>query len=113
MNRVPKQVDDIITWGRWFESSERIVRQEWIGNIWVSTVFLGLDHNFSDRGPPVLWETMCFSNRKAFNQDNCMDRCAGSWEQAEAMHEEIVRKACEIEQINYQPIEERTTHEHK
>jgi hypothetical protein len=26
----------------------------------VSTVFLGLDHNFSGAGPPVLYETMVF-----------------------------------------------------
>lgn len=26
----------------------------------VSTVFLGIDHNFSMVGPPVLWETMVF-----------------------------------------------------
>jgi hypothetical protein len=26
----------------------------------ISTVFLGIDHNHSGRGPPVLWETMIF-----------------------------------------------------
>lgn len=31
-----------------------------VGNIRVSTVFLGIDHNFSKHGPPVLWETMTF-----------------------------------------------------
>jgi len=28
--------------------------------ILVSTVFLGIDHNWSDQGPPILWETMVF-----------------------------------------------------
>lgn len=27
----------------------------------VSTVFLGLDHNFGSGGPPILWETMIFN----------------------------------------------------
>lgn len=29
---------------------------------WVSTVFLGIDHSFSEDGPPVLFETMVFLN---------------------------------------------------
>ena len=27
----------------------------------LSTVFLGIDHDFSDHGPPILFETMLFS----------------------------------------------------
>ena len=27
---------------------------------WISTVFLGLDHNFAGSGPPMLYETMWF-----------------------------------------------------
>jgi hypothetical protein len=104
-NRIPRQVD-LYTWAKWFGEGDRIVRQEWIGNIWISTVFLGLDHNFSNTGPPILWETMMFSNRKNVDQ-NYMTRCAGSWEQAEAMHEAAVREACKVEQINYQPLEQR------
>lgn len=29
----------------------------------VSTVFLGLNHNFSDKGPPILFETMVFGGK--------------------------------------------------
>jgi hypothetical protein len=28
--------------------------------ICISTVFLGVDHNYSGKGPPVLWKTMIF-----------------------------------------------------
>jgi hypothetical protein len=38
-------------------NSKRIVRQEYVGKTWVSTVFLSLDHSWRG-GPPVLWETM-------------------------------------------------------
>jgi hypothetical protein len=41
---------------------KRIVKQETIGNTYISTVFLGLDHSF--RGKiPVLWETMMFGGQ--------------------------------------------------
>jgi len=32
-----------------------------IGPYWVSTVWLGLDHSFSDDGPPLIFETMVFA----------------------------------------------------
>ncbi len=38
---------------------KRIVKQEYIGDIKVSTVFLGLDHGWNS-SVPVLWETMIF-----------------------------------------------------
>lgn len=33
------------------------------GDIIISTVFLGIDHNFGDNGPPVLFETMIFAGK--------------------------------------------------
>jgi len=53
---------DLLTWARWFETANRIVRQDTIGTAKVSTVFLGLDHNFfpDDDAAPVLWESMIF-----------------------------------------------------
>lgn len=53
-------------WGRWFKLSSRVVRQDivrpkwYTPSVYVSTVFLGLDHNFWDDGPPILFETMIF-----------------------------------------------------
>ena len=45
----------------------------------VSTVFLGLDHNFGD-GPPVLFETMTFGEGPSWQ-----DRCS-TYDEAEVMH---------------------------
>lgn len=75
----------------WLEryNEKRIVKQEWIENVQVSTIFLWIDHAWMG-GPPVLWETMTFSNRKNFDQDS--DRCGGNREQAEAMHERMCAK---------------------
>lgn len=55
-------VDDLLAWGQWFEINRerRIVARDEIGAVTVSTVFLGLDHNFDESGPPILWETMIF-----------------------------------------------------
>lgn len=55
------QPADVMTWARWFEKKDvRIVKQTQIGPVFVSTVFLGLDHNFSGKGPPLIWETCVF-----------------------------------------------------
>ena len=58
-----------------------------IGDVRISTVFLGLDHSFSGDGPPVLFETMIFGGRL----DEFQDRCC-TWDEAEAMHAEAVRQ---------------------
>jgi hypothetical protein len=46
---------------KWLEegSDRRIVKQDQINDVFVSTVFLGLDHAW-DSNVPVLWETMIF-----------------------------------------------------
>lgn len=59
----PKLEPDILRWARWFETADRRVAVDTIGQYKVSTVFLGLDHNFSE-GPPLLWETMIFGRGK-------------------------------------------------
>jgi len=61
----PKPELDTLKWAEWFEHDERrIVRQQrWQRpdgkEVFVSTVFLGLDHAWGHR-EPVLWETMTF-----------------------------------------------------
>jgi hypothetical protein len=58
----PLAVPDVLTWARWFETSDgqRILRRTQIGPYLVSTVFLALDHDYYDSGIPILWETMVF-----------------------------------------------------
>jgi len=74
-------------WAEWFQTADRRVdRTDLPNGGFISTVFLGLDHSFKESGPPVVWETMVFdSNRKS----QFMDRCSGSREQAEAMHQRM------------------------
>lgn len=54
---------DLMTWAAWLESdkdfSKRRISETFIGDIHISTVFLGLNHNFG-AGKPLLFETMVF-----------------------------------------------------
>lgn len=83
----PEPATDLMTWSEAFANSNRIVAREIIGDAIVSTVFLGLDHSWG-KGPPILWETMVFGGKL----DHEQDRCPGSREQAEAMHQRMVAR---------------------
>lgn len=60
----PDTAEGLLEWATDFQDQRgRIVRQETLWNgIWVSTVWLGLDHNFGRSGPPLIFETMAFNN---------------------------------------------------
>lgn len=100
----PRPERDLRVWGEWLEKAQRhvaLTRFAW-GS--VSTVFLGLDHDFFG-GPtadplayrPVLWETMVFGGK--CNQEQRRYR---SREEAAAGHYEMVEKckAAEGEEDN-------------
>lgn len=51
----------------------RQVKETMLPNgIWVSTVFLGLDHNMGRGGPPLIFETMAFDSEKNLNSLACV-----------------------------------------
>ena len=53
--------NDVVGWGKWFETADRRVARTVLNNgKLVSTVFMGLDHNFCGEGPPLVFETMVF-----------------------------------------------------
>lgn len=85
-NVVPER--DLLSWAKWFEdSSNRIVKADKVGDVRVSTIFLGIDHNFGD-GAPVLWETMIFGGEHDGYQDRYTSR-----EDALAGHEKALTLA--------------------
>ena len=84
--RVPVAVDesDLLIWADWMKTFQnRVVRQDRTEGFLISTMFLGMDHNWSGQGAPVLFETMVFHN--VFRPDY-QTRCA-TWDEALVMHE--------------------------
>lgn len=62
-NNKPVSVD-IDTYHKWNAGKPGLtekVGNRMIGDVQISTVFLGLDHNHFGGGPPILWETMIFN----------------------------------------------------
>lgn len=94
---------NVVRWALWFEKYDRRVGssefalpvEHWFwrllgrkDNYWVSTVFLGVDHNFTsvEETEPLLFQTVIWKN---YNQEVYQTRCS-TWEQAEAMHSEAI-----------------------
>lgn len=58
----------------------------------VSTVFLMVDHNYTDDPQPILFETMIFTKRKgSYKKTDQTMRRYRTYDEAEAGHNEIVR----------------------
>ncbi len=104
-NHKPVPCDDLFEWSNWFETVERHVAKTligipawkfWLGELlkirkWkpvrVSTVFLGVDYNFSENGEPILFETMVFGGEYNGEQERYV-----TWEEAEKGHQKWVKK---------------------
>lgn len=82
----PVREPDVIRWAEWFNAADRKVKREYVGMYLISTVFLGLDHRFSGKGPPILFETMVFPQTESLSYQT---RCA-TWTEAEDMHDAAV-----------------------
>jgi len=78
--------ESIFDWAKWFENAwpARRVAETIVGDKRVSTVFLGINHQFGD-GAPLLFETMIFGDEG----DDYQTRCS-TWAEAEEMHRKAV-----------------------
>ena len=77
---------DIMTWGSWYGNADRKVKKDKVGDVSISTIFLGLNHQWGD-GPPLFFETLVFGGEL----DQEMDRYS-TWEEAEAGHADMVER---------------------
>jgi hypothetical protein len=87
---VPKAVswDEWVLWNAdGFEARRRVAFDDLGAGVTVSTVFLGLDHQFGS-GPPLLFETMIFGGQL----DEFQARYS-TWDQAIAGHAKAVKRA--------------------
>jgi len=94
IGQTPVIEPDLEKWAQWFASENRVVAQTEVPGGVVSTVFLGLDHNFFDKGPPLLFETMTFMDG---DSNDCWR--TATWLEAEEMHATVVA-ACELNARN-------------
>lgn len=86
----PVPCDHILEWAKWMECKRHNSRvaETMIGDVYVSTVFLGLDHDFSEKEHvPILFETLVFGGPL----DQEMDRYC-TWDEAVAGHNAMVER---------------------
>lgn len=86
IGQTPVPEPDLLKWGQWFETADRVVFQTTLGDTLISTVFLGIDHRFGSTGPPLLFETMIFIDNDGSDYQR---RCA-TWLEAEVQHQQAV-----------------------
>ena len=86
--------DDVRRWSEFFEvlDNRRVNHTEVTDKVTVSTVFIGIDHRFDNKGPPLLFETMIFGGH--FDQETWR---YSSWDDAEIGHQMAVKKVREGE----------------
>jgi hypothetical protein len=77
--------EDLLEWAKWMSLDKRKVALDIVGDIKISTIFLGLDHNWGD-GPPILFETMIFGGEHDQFQERYNTR-----EEALIRHAEAVK----------------------
>jgi hypothetical protein len=73
-------------------TDERHVVQQFIGDYWVSTTWLGLDHNWGD-GPPLIFETMVFQavDKEVISWEDLLCERYSTEKEAIRGHMDIVR----------------------
>jgi hypothetical protein len=70
----------------WCKAHDKHIADDTVADIRISTIFLGLDHNFGDRGDPLLFETMVFLP----DGDSVSQVRYFTYGEAEAGHKELV-----------------------
>ena len=86
---INKQVlacNSLAKWKLWMTNADRTVAQDSIGGVRISTVFLGINHQFGS-GPPLLFETVVFGGSY---DGEC--RRYSTWKEAEEGHKKMVEK---------------------
>ena len=73
---IPVEIEDIDEWRTFMDSEDedgneyRVLGREKVGESFISTVFLGMDHSKSLNGPPLVFETKIFGG----DYDGIMER---------------------------------------
>lgn len=93
-NKTPVLEPNIMQWAKWFEESktERQVCSTNLPNgVYVSTIFLSIDHSFINNEKPILFETMIFGGEHdGFQERYC------TWDEAEEGHKQAIKLTFEV-----------------
>lgn len=91
----PVKVKNVMEYHEWYmENAVVHVKLDKLPNgVDVSTVFLGLDHNYYGGGKPILFETMIFGGE----HEHFMNRYS-TWEEAEAGHQDAINMVFAVEE---------------
>jgi hypothetical protein len=97
----PVAATSLMAWADWMEVPEHVsVKQDYIGKYFISTIFLGIDHDhirvaMGIPHAPLIFETMAFllikhsekDERESLEQERCC-----TWDEAIKQHAEMVEK---------------------
>jgi hypothetical protein len=92
----PVRCDDMDVWEKFLAGGSRHVGYDHVTpEVYVSTIFLALDHNFMwEDHPPILFETMVFGGAMSnFQERYC------TWDEAERGHLAILAQVVEVEEL--------------
>lgn len=86
-DKVPVLEPDLEKWAKWFSNNKRSIAADQIGESLISTVFIGIDHNFFPGGESLLFETMVFDGPLDGEQERYH-----TWDEAVKGHEEMLKR---------------------
>jgi hypothetical protein len=71
-DRQGQPITNVFAWGKKLEDRayQRVAETTLPDGKWISTVWLGLDHNYGD-GPPLIFESMVFPKRGEYGELDC------------------------------------------
>ena len=89
LNKQPHLEENLDIWRQWIGNpNHRNVKQYKKHGLHVSTIFLGLDRNSSNMGPPILFETMLFDDKSGVEKGQWR---FATWDKAVAHHDKLIK----------------------
>ncbi len=87
-NKIPVECG-LFEWAEFVETNGRHIKKTQFPSVWISTVFLGIDHRLNfylkeEEEPPILFESMIFGG-----QYNDYQSRYATYQEAEEGHEEL------------------------
>ena len=89
----------LLDWAVSMETSITHIASEPAGDLWVSTIFTGLDLGGATTSSPLVFETMVFDKKPPGGEENMLADRYHTYEQAISGHQLWCRRAEQVETI--------------